>query len=286
MSEGGDPPFRVDSYDRGWSTAEKQALAKWSQGSLLKGAQFAFVTGDATALDVERSIVSGEGWMIVTSQTCDVGATGPGRLHPFVACSPLIPLDEFPNHLHNAIRAWNVVYLAPVGTVNDDGFWVADLRVSIPVHKNALAARTPVPGFTDGNPSLTFADHLAHKVRRPALPDAVAKELRDLLEQHVKNLPAKADGAWIDDTEHVRLELRPGPLEPDTVTVHFMTMRKLTTGEKKEWRKTYKRAKNMLRTHDITLRPFVFVDIHDQRAPGYRDMLPLLVKGLDGPLPW
>ena len=100
--------------------AVKQALNDWRQGDLVYGVRlfwaapaddeltglsvddpgdgrWAVISWDGAPATAEDASDTGEAagggspsWGIITSQTCDVVATGPGRRHPTVQVSPLL----------------------------------------------------------------------------------------------------------------------------------------------------------------------------------------------------
>jgi hypothetical protein len=61
--------------------------------------------------------------------------------------------------------------LFPVDAIPEEGVWVADLRISIPIDKGWVAQQEVLPGFTDDAARRRFAERLAWLASRPALDD-------------------------------------------------------------------------------------------------------------------
>jgi len=98
-------------------------------------------------------------WGIITSQTCDVAATGPGQRHPTVQVSPLRELSaEFNPGRVTEIRRGSNVDLVYVPNVPTPGEWAADLRISLPISKAVLLVRERVHGFRDAREAIEFGD--------------------------------------------------------------------------------------------------------------------------------
>src|SRR5206468_2164638 len=90
---------------------------------------------------------SADTWAVITSQTCDVVASGPGGRHPTVQVSPLVNLDGAdPNKITGIRRNMNVDSVL-VPDVPGGGTWAADLRISLPVSKAVLLQQSRIPGF-------------------------------------------------------------------------------------------------------------------------------------------
>ena len=120
---------------------------------------------------------------IIRSQSCDIGAGGPGRRHPFVDVSPAYNASDLGKGDQKLIRSYAVPYLVALTKPPSDGFWVADLRVSLPISKALLAKQTRLEVFADEEDRLDFGEMLAAKYRRPALHEAVSEGLAAALKQ-------------------------------------------------------------------------------------------------------
>lgn len=193
-------------------------LANWRQGSLLVGTTILWaapqgedpVTREHGAEDWDAFTPGpGGGWSIVVSQTCDVGATGPGAKQPFVQVSKILNLDGEPPERVEQIEGWQVTYLAPVPCVPDAGRWAADLRISVPISKGLLIQQSPVAGFPDEAGALRFAEHLAGRMRRPATCDAVIEAISEVLDDVIRTGPKSQDPSWFETLNKSESNLAP-----------------------------------------------------------------------------
>lgn len=282
-------------------------LAEWRQGDLLQGVglfwagtedddeltglavsrsvghQWPVVAWDGVpALQADQGMATAEGdtpgravvpkWGILTSQTCDIVATGPGARHPVVQVSPLVNLEGADPTKITAVRRLANVDLILVSSVPDDGIWAADLRISLPVSKAVLLRRERVHGFNNQDEALAFAERVAAKYRRPALHDALTGEFIAGLNK-VLAQAKKAGDVWPDSIEQFRLLVTAGDkLNPKNVALLAMTLEKLSPGDQRplrDWRN--RERKRLLNISDITLSPIRFltfdkVDVRDYRA--------------------
>jgi len=246
------------------SAGHQWPVVAWDGLPALDAAEPADGQTDGTALVPE--------WTIITSQTCDIAAAGPGARHPVVQVSPLVNLDGADPNKVTAIRRHANVDLAPVPGVPGGGTWAADLRISLPVSKAVLLRQNRVHGFRSSAEALVFAERVAAKYRRPALHDELTGEFIVGLNK-VMAQAKKAGDAWPDSIEQFRILVTAGDkLNPKNVTVLAIMLETLTLEERgplRTWRNGER--KRLLKVSDITLDPLRFrtldkVDVRDYRA--------------------
>ena len=114
--------------------------------------------GGLVVIQLEGSIPYG----VVTSQTCDIAATGPGCHHPTVQVSPVVAVEIDAGTLGN-IRRFRMKAHALMTAADLDGTYVADLRISLPVSKAVLVAEpmasaTRLMRFSSASTWLTSSD--------------------------------------------------------------------------------------------------------------------------------
>ncbi len=219
--------MNIDAASREWNDAELASLDQWRQGHLLNVPTAAWV--DSLADDeaaglrvVARADPGAEGgipYVVIVSQTCDVVGAGPGARHPFVQVSPLRDVSGWdPGNLkqldRHALNDYVPVTAPPVAGAR----WAVDLRMSWPVSKTTLLARTPTVGFADFDDERQIGTHLARKLERPALPDLltsdVAKAMRRCLMKGLKK------PFLLLDVIQIRIDVISGTLaEPGDVRV-------------------------------------------------------------------
>lgn len=219
---------------------------------------------------------------IITSQTCDIAAIGPGRRHPLIQVSPLVPLARL-GHRAEGVRRGEVIDMVLVPNAQPFGTWAADLRISIPVSKGVLLDQKRHSGFKNEEELLNFAEAVALKYWRPAIHDGVESVLVAQLERFVKAASGRRE-LWVDHVFQFRLSVNRGTrLNPDEITIHVLTtgigfepawqdpLRKWRV----EHRKVIERACN-----GATLCPIVFHRVEQMSLLTYRDSVPLRITSL------
>lgn len=174
-----------------WPADLAERLGTWQTGHLLPrpALTWAGVAGDDPVTGVPTGDGDAYDWEpladpdlrapygLVVSQTCDIVAAGTGRKHPFVDVPPVFRRNDLDKGPAQDIEQFKVTYLVALTAPPDDGFWVADLRLVMPVSKALLASHTPVPGFANAEDLLNLAEAVARKRRRPALHDVLSEDL-------------------------------------------------------------------------------------------------------------
>jgi hypothetical protein len=238
--------------------------------------------------DQEEPSSWADSWSIITSQTCDIVATGPGQRHPTVQVCPLLRLDD---HLDRGqiveIGKGSRVDLVTVSGVSGNGNWAADLRISVPVSKAVLLRQEPVHGFISEEGSQQFAERVAAKYRRPALHDEISGGLVTGLRALVSEARA-GKAPWPDLIEQFRLLVLDGDrLTPRSVRVLTVLLRPgMAAADSAKLREWGEREKKRLWRHGIALAPLDFVAVNELTVTDYRASDPLRVPELGQPAYW
>lgn len=222
-------------------------------------------------------------YLAVTSQTCDIAATGPGKRHPTVQVSPVRRVDEvFPADKVAAIRRHEVVEYVMLTSPPAEGDWAVDLRMSMPLSKGALVDFEPIPGFASETDEFDFSERVAQKARRPAVHDELTSgtvlSLRGFLSG------AKKHHSWSDDVEQIRLlVVRGDRLRPKQVRLFVITDAKFDNAMRRPLRDWWKGEQKRLRKIGIKLEALAFRDLSSMQVTEYRDSiwldLPELSRG-------
>lgn len=236
---------------------------------------------DAALVDVAQDAPDGVfAHTVITTQTCDVVGTGTGARHPYVQVSPVVRLpDDLAPDKTTMIKTYGIPYLAPISHPPAPGLWVVDLRVSIPVSKTALAARTPKSAFGSERDTTHFARHVARKSERPALHDALSKTLPDSIAAWMK-AQGKKDVAWWQKVEQLRLRITGDRLAPPAAALVVIAETPLEPDEETRWRQWQASfSKELLRDQGIVLEPVQFTSM-DMPARLYVDTVWIRVPEL------
>ena len=130
---------------------------------------------------------------LITSQTCDVGEIGfPKPSKPFIAVSPIFDgqdlLDGGIRKLLRAgrqIQGW--VHL-PALSDRAPGFWVADLRLEMPIEKSWLVGRVPIQGFATEEDARQLPARIDAIRSRPAWSQVIVDEVQGPLAASLREL--------------------------------------------------------------------------------------------------
>lgn len=286
------------------------ALDSWRQGDLVSGLRLMWAVpacGDALFGD-EAMETARPGWEgvvcdlpsvdasgadprqtaldfgIVTTQTCDIGALGPGRKHPTVQVSPLLRLDQLGPSQAASVRAGKTKYFVHVTAVPAPGEWAVDLRISIPVSKGVLCLQERTHGFTNEQQSLEFANRIASRYARPAMHDAVEEYLVPRLRALVGAATA-AGQTWPERVEQFRLRVTGGTrLAPTELELIAVLDGDLTPEERqplRDWLEGERAPFESVCGASMTPVRFLPLDLAPVRD--YRDAVPLDVRELGRP---
>jgi hypothetical protein len=112
---------------------------------------------------------------IITTETCDLLEEDRERkIRPWFQVSPVLDLSHLDDNRKSGIENLRHTYLARLTGPNFiDGFYVADLRISVPVEKSALVGRIALPGFATEEEERAFSMQIGEMSTRPIWPVSV-----------------------------------------------------------------------------------------------------------------
>jgi len=308
-----DSPWSIyDVLPSDWSQ-HQALLAQWKQGDLVRDVPLTWLT--APAKDPVTGVVNDREGIrpvfdpslqvtaIICTQTCDLGATPPGNLHPFVLLAPLVHESSIPTNADTKLaRSGKIGYLVRTlpppasetqmdkpeadGMAKDTGqlpsprsarqeVWFADLRLIFPVSKALLLSREPVHGFADEAASLAFAETLALKFRRAALNEVLSEALPQALRKFVQDNGHRNQA--FAKVEQVRLLVLDGHrLSPARATLYVLTDGVTLVDEEREiWTRFQQSTETLFSRQGITLGPMVHADVSRLTAARYRETVPV-----------
>jgi hypothetical protein len=224
-------------------------------------------------------------YAVVTSQTCDICQQGEWD-NPFVQVSPVIDLSARLNSDQKTqLRRHgytDFVYLTR--QPQPDGFWVADLRISLPLEKGALVGKEPIEGFDDEISRLTFGERVANRSRRPAFADTVHDVILHELNGWIRSdkaAAARANSGRFTDVEEVRFGVDGDRLKPDGIKPVVFMESDLPPADRQEWRNWQKRVAKKLRKVDgPRLTPVQFSSLDKMLARQYCQLVPVRLPEL------
>lgn len=226
-------------------------------------------------------------WGVITSQTCDVMAVGPGARHPTVQVSPLRRLTDAhdPGEIARIARHEMIDYHHVTNPPSDDD-WAVDLRISLPVSKAVLLGQEPRSAFRTGQQEHDFSERVAAKVRRPSLHDEVSTTFVDKLRDLVKTA-RKARHEWPERVEQFRFLVLEGErLLPKKAELLVVLKEDLSAEDRQPLRTAVEAERKRLLTHAIVLTGATFTTLESMRVDAYRRSDPLYVPELGGGAYW
>jgi len=285
------------------------SLNRWKQGDVVLDVPFSWIMPPGedpitNAFNPQkepaafRSATAPTVSVVLCSQTCDIGAGGPGSVHPFVLGAPLVPGRTLDVSTRRLAKQWRTGYLLPAAP--DPTFvrpeaegWFVDLRLIIPISKGLLLVRNPVAGFieTAGPPGVGdrrqsdagllswFGESVGFKFRRPALHSALSETLPKIIDEYIANQPG---AQAFKNTDQVRLEVMDGTrLDPKAIRVHVLGFGPFSGNDEQMWRGWEKRGKPAMKDAGFTVQPTVFDYAASFHFDKVRRTTPMVLKHID-----
>ncbi len=268
-----------------WDEESISLLDKWRQGDLVAGCPL-FWAGPAgpdrvlgtsesgDAWDVVEYPVDSQGYAVITTQTCDIAAEGPGARHSFVDVSPVFDVSGMSENQWHDISRFRRVDCVALTSAEPDGRWICDLRISYPVSKGLLLEREPIEGWALEQDRLDFGLAVGFKKLRPAMHDIIPGEFSTSLGKHLKTGP-KAAPEWRDHVEQVRVIIQGDRLRPSAAGLIIISVTQLPEEQRALWRQWDKAGKKILDAAGIDYLPMLFQEVGEMKAALYRDSLHL-----------
>jgi hypothetical protein len=284
------------------------SLDRWRQGDLVRRVRVSWAVecGQADPLcglaaDLEADGLWTVAWVpgpadrllgerlgVIVSQTCDIGANGPGSRHPTIQVAPVVDLENIPpRRAADVLVGKTTDMVALTGLSLPSGHWAADLRISLPVSKAVLLTQEPVRGFESESEEIAFSEKVSTKYSRPALHDHIANDLTASLNRLIRSQRGKGE-VWMDRVEQVRVRVTDGTrLAPKAVELIVVTLdESLSPRERvplRNWRN--EQARPLAKAAGgCRLVPLRFVPLVELKAMDYRQSLQLALDELNQPL--
>lgn len=156
---------------------------------------------------------------IITTQTCDI-QDGARPKKPWVQLAPVYRASEdLPLTRLQAGRY--TTYLFWIPEIPEEGTWIADLRLQLPVEKGWLVTRadTSFDGFSNDAQRIAFAERLATNCQRPAVADRVMDHIVKPLQKALDRLGRDSGERErvLDPVEEFAFRFEGDRIAPETV---------------------------------------------------------------------
>jgi hypothetical protein len=144
---------------------------------------------------------------VITSQTCDIGEVGfRPPVRPWVMLAPVFDMSDLSSPIKKAIvsdRHSKFLIHLPAIPAPQGEFWVADLRIEMPVEKSALVGVDTFRSFDDDRQQNSIGQRVADLRSRPAWAESMGEITRRLTQYLTETRSVDRD-LW----EAVRREFR------------------------------------------------------------------------------
>lgn len=276
----------------GWPGSTLEDLRQFVQGDIVGAPPIFYFADPASAVFAatqeaeldEPDVVVIDGAApkaIITSQTCDIAEEDSARpSKPFVSVSPVYDAQELLDGSSRSLLRKNrgPAYLIHLPEL-EDGFWVADLRIEVPVEKGWLAQQAPTRAFATEEAQLEVGARLARLRSRPAFAGSFVEALHRPLVDALKALKSTDKERWarlLSNVTEVRAAVD-NRLEPTTAQIYVLNDTRIP-GDVQDWFRTWwDEANQRASTAGIALQAlrvetYAELSAHEYRASGELDL--------------
>lgn len=199
---------------------------------------------------------------LITTQTCDLVEEAPHRaFRPWVQICPVEDRSDLNSGnrklLEKGHGSLHLLYLPAL----PDGFWVADLRIELPIEKGWLANQTALRGFNSEPDQLQVGLRIAKIRSRPAFSKQFVESVQKPLAEKLKAMRTDNRQLLGDINEQVEeLAIQTDSLlDPKYVQILLITNGELSDNVEQWWRAWWDEAseaafKAGIRLHQLTIR--------------------------------
>jgi hypothetical protein len=123
---------------------------------------------------------------VITSQTCDLGEIDfEPPIRPWISIAPVYDMAEELDGAAQSLlkKGRGTIFLLHLPALSHirSGFWVADLRIEVPIEKSWLSGRQPVKGFISEIQQQSVVERVAAIRVRPAWAEVVVEVVQRVL---------------------------------------------------------------------------------------------------------
>jgi hypothetical protein len=216
---------------------------------------------------------------VITSQTCDIVESAGEPNHPWVQIAPafdmLAELNSGERKMvsKRGFSKW-LWHLPAV----DDGFWVADLRIELPIEKGLLGILDVSPGHLGEEDRRAFGERLAGRRSRPAFSDLFCDVVQKPLVSRLKELRKTDEDLYAQMDLDVEVCARmDNHLDPHVVQVALVCEQPPTPEVLRWWQSWWAEATSPADDSGINLLPLQILYSDQMNVKEYRQFtrLPL-----------
>jgi hypothetical protein len=265
-----------DGLPRIWPDGVQEACRQLSQGDVLELHPFFYLADtrrpvwllsralaeEQDKVHEERGIVVADlspdsglapAYVILTSQTCDIGEEGELWEFPCVQVAPVYVVHDLQIHQRQYIvrLTGQQFQMAP---------YVADLRLELPIEKGSLVGVRSFPGFATEDEAIGFAEVLGRHKQRAAVATRVNTHVRETMRRKINAKRA----AWKDIRDQVHkimFAIDVGSrLDPTVIRVFVVSIDPLNDDARKWFEDWHAKSRDAAATAGLVLAPMGYMD--------------------------
>lgn len=221
-----------------WPNGLLRKLREWEQGDVVANPPlFYFADPSAAIWEATRAYTDSSSgpevilppdevlppYGMVTTQTCDIAEEESSRpVRPWVQIAPVYPVTNWKRKKLEGGKGPRYWLLVP--DLPEDGIWVADLRIEVPIEKSWLAGQIRVEGFENETEKRIVGRRLAWLKGRPAFSrelNEIQQSLFDALDR-MESAELETHETLLDQLEEVIVQVD-SYLAPTSVQLVFLT---------------------------------------------------------------
>jgi len=225
---------------RPWPEEIRLTVTRFKQGDLVERPPFFFAANprygvwdlSRVALDqgfdgplLEMDPADGPPYGIITTQTCDLDEQAFNPKQPWLQVSPVYAFDSLGVDQRLQVEQQRIQHLVRVTAplLPPDSFWIADLRIELPLEKSWLVGRAPIEGFISEQEYLQFAHRLARRRLRPALANVLSQHIVGTLRRHIDKTSRGRRRTLVAHIYGLRLQITGARLAPTAARLVVIT---------------------------------------------------------------
>lgn len=237
-----------------WPGDVSTAVARFKQGDLVERPPF-FYAGVARYGIWSLTLAGGQGesdsdvevfeldtqdgeppYGLITTQTCDLNEQRARPRQPWFQLAPVYNADHLDANVKASVERRMIGHLVKLsGRSLPQGFWVADLRIEMPVEKSWLVGRQPIESFGNEASYLDLAERLAGRRMRPALANIISDQIVKPLRDAFGRLGRGKKASLLDPIKEIRLFCSENRLAPKSAQILIITKEDPPPNQVEQW---------------------------------------------------
>lgn len=231
-----------------WPDAVREAATRFRQGDLIERPLIFYAADGEHGVWALTRVVGSPGggveifeldsadgppYGLITTQTCDIFEETPKPKQPWIQVAPVynaaLQLTADQQRMVVQDRVMHLIYLT--APTLPEGFWVADLRIELPMEKSLLVSQTALTAFADEGDYRKLARRLAGRRSRPAFAQVITDNVTGPLKKRIDGLKKGRQADLLAPVEELRLVVEGTSVNPSAVRLIIVMKEQASSGE-------------------------------------------------------